>query len=104
MRECSNTLDLIRTRDADQRLAKSASTRRRDVAARLQPAPFPIGKRQTGYLRREIDALIAARAASATDQQIRELVVHLLAERDALMVPRHAAVAHVGETMRGSAF
>ena len=110
MRECNNTFDLIRTQDADKRLAKSASTRRRDVAARLQPAPFPIGKRQTGYLRYEIDALIAARAASVTDVQIRELVVHLLAEREALLAPfgswpksKDTLVEHAGATTPESA-
>lgn len=43
----------------------------------LFPKPFAIGKRQTGWLTREIEAVNLAHARGATDDEVRQLVAEL---------------------------
>ena len=64
-----------------RRLGRSRSSAHRDQQTGLLPPCFVIGQRVTGYLRREVDAIVAARAVHATDRQIRELVLRLVTER-----------------------
>ena len=51
------------------------------IAAELWPKPVSLGARAVGWPALEVDALISARIAGHTDDQIRELVTQLEAER-----------------------
>ena len=51
------------------------------VAARLFTPPVPLGGRAVGWPVREIDAINSARIAGKTDDEIRELVAKLYADR-----------------------
>ncbi|MFZ5540703.1 MAG: helix-turn-helix transcriptional regulator [Pseudomonadota bacterium] len=66
---------------AQQMLGRSRSSRERDTRAGLLPAPIRVSYRRTAYLRRELDAIIAARAAGATDDELRALTRRLLDDR-----------------------
>lgn len=47
------------------------------------PAPFSLGERATGFIAEEIDAVLAARAAGASDAEVRELVEAMQQQRKA---------------------
>jgi prophage regulatory protein len=65
------------------RLSKSAFYR--DIQKGLFTPPVRVGARTTAWPRHEVDALIAARIAGATPEQLRALVRQLVAQRAALM-------------------
>ncbi len=67
------------------RLSKSAFYR--DIQEGLFTPPVRVGARTTAWPRHEVDALIAARIAGATHEQLRVLVRQLIAQRAALMPP-----------------
>lgn len=54
-----------------------------DIRDRLLPHPVQIGRRAVGWPSGEIDALIAARIAGKSDDEIRALVARLEAARRA---------------------
>lgn len=83
---------------AQQMLGRSRSSRERDTRAGLLPPPIRISYRRTGYLRREIAAIVAARAGGATDDEIREIVRRLMSER-----ARRAEALDVAVDERGGA-
>lgn len=67
---------------AQQMLGRSRSSRERDTRAGLLPPPIRVSYRRTGYLASEVAAIIAARAAGATDDELRALTRQLLVERE----------------------
>jgi prophage regulatory protein len=51
------------------------------VGKRLLPPPLKLGPRASGWSAKEIHAVIAARVAGATDEEVRALVGRLVAAR-----------------------
>ncbi len=51
------------------------------IAQGLFPKPIQIGSRAVAWLSHETDAIIAARIAGQSDDQIRELVIELMNQR-----------------------
>ena len=82
--------EIIPTPDAERALGRSPASRRRDVKAGLVPESFSCGRRITGYLRSEIVALVEARIANASDDEIRQLV-HVLKARRSEIAQRFVA-------------
>jgi len=69
---------LIRTSETLKKTGDTKSPHYAKIAAGLFPAPVKIGgRRAAGYPEHEVDAIIAARIAGKSDQQIRELVQRL---------------------------
>jgi prophage regulatory protein len=65
-------------------LAKSgfgSTTLHERVHARLMPAPINLGGSVSAYLSHEIDAVLAARAAGFTDEQVKTIVISLEEKR-----------------------
>ena len=52
-----------------------------DIAQGLFPKPIHIGARAVGWLSHETDAVMAARIAGASNDDIRDLVVTLMSQR-----------------------
>ena len=63
---------------------KSRSTIYDEIAKGLIPQPISLGGRAIGFPESEIDALIRARIAGKTDDDIRQLVTDLVAARKAV--------------------
>lgn len=53
------------------------------ISSGLFPKPVPIGKRSVGWPASEIDALVRARVAGKTPDQVRSLVASLESKRSA---------------------
>jgi prophage regulatory protein len=66
-----------------ERRGRSRSSHYADIKAGLFVKPVLIGLRATGTPDYEVDALIAARIAGKTDEEIRALVIRLEADRKA---------------------
>lgn len=66
-----------------KRRGRSRSSHYADIKAGLFVRPVLIGLRATGTPDYEVDALITARIAGKTDQEIRALVIRLEADRKA---------------------
>lgn len=64
-----------------ERMACSRPVVYRRVAAGLFPPPIRRGRRCSVWVESEIDTLLAAEAAGATDEALRGIVSRLLAER-----------------------
>jgi prophage regulatory protein len=79
------TKRLIRMRSVCERTGLAKSTVHEHVARGLMPPAIKISRSWGAWWDREIDQLIGARIAGLTNDQIRELVTRLVAER------RHAA-------------
>lgn len=73
----------LRAREADRRVGRSRAQRYRDQSAGLLIRYFKLGARDTGAFEHEIDAIVAARARGATDDELRALVAQLHAARQA---------------------
>lgn len=78
MNSCS---PLIRNPGLLLRLSVSNSTAYRWIADGLLPQPIRLGRNSVAWLVAEIDAVIAARTAGASDAEVRELVASLHAAR-----------------------
>ena len=72
---------ILRMPDVISRTGKSRSTVYAECAAGLLPRPVRLGQRAVGWPLYEIDQILAARIAGASDQAIRRLVAQLTAER-----------------------
>jgi len=68
------------------RLGKSTTALYQDMADGLFPRPIRIGLRAVAWLDHEIDAVIAARVAGKSQEQIKELVRRLVADRAKNMI------------------
>jgi prophage regulatory protein len=67
------------------------STLHRRVAAGLHTPPVKLGARASGYPEHEVDAILAARIAGKSDEEIRRLVAELIAARKTLSALPKAA-------------
>lgn len=63
------------------RTGKSRSTIYAECAAGLFPRPVRLGQRAVGWPAHEVDQILSARIAGASDDAIRRLVVQLTAQR-----------------------
>ena len=87
---------LIQIRDVCQRTGLAKSTVHEHVARGLMPPAIEISRSWGAWWDREIDQLIGARIAGFTNDQIRELVTRLVAER------QHAAPEGIGGEQRAA--
>ncbi|MGA9665082.1 MAG: AlpA family phage regulatory protein [Gallionella sp.] len=77
-------ITLLRLPAVLERRGRSRSSHYADIKAGLFVKPVLIGLRATGTPDYEVDALIAARIAGKTDEEIRALVIRLEADRKAV--------------------
>ena len=59
----------------------SKSTLFSQIKQGLMPKAIPLGDRAVGYLQHELDAVLSARIAGQSNEQIKELVKSLVAKR-----------------------
>jgi prophage regulatory protein len=74
-------LSMLRLPGARARYGKGRSSYYNDIRAGLMTPPVPLGARAVGWPQHELEAIIAARVAGKSDDEIRELVKRLIAER-----------------------
>lgn len=72
---------ILRMSSLRQRYPRGRSTIYSDIADGLMVPPVALGARCAGWPAHEVDQIIAARVAGATDEDIRQLVARLVAER-----------------------
>lgn len=77
------THTILRLREVRARYPRSRSSIYRDIATGTMTPPVSIGRRCAAWPAREVDAIIAARIAGATEDDIRALVAQLVADRGA---------------------
>lgn len=93
MVEQKRTPSIIRKSDVRARLGGVGNSQiARDVQAGVLTPAISIGKRAVGWPDTEIDAIVGARIAGLPAEKIRELVTHLVGERQraAPIIPRAA--------------
>lgn len=74
-------IEILRLKRLSERYGSPRSTTYRNMAKGVWPPPISLGGRAVGWLRREIDAVVAARIAGKSDDDIRALVTRLVAAR-----------------------
>jgi prophage regulatory protein len=74
-------LRLLRLRGVLERYGTRRSTHYNLIRQGLMVPPVGIGERARAYPEHEIEAILVARIAGQSDQQIRELVTRLVAQR-----------------------
>lgn len=74
---------ILRIREARAKTGDSNSNFYNKVSAGLLPPPIKLSARSSACLESELDAVLAARAAGAGDDEIRILVKDLVARRSA---------------------
>jgi prophage regulatory protein len=72
---------ILRLPDVKQRTGKARSTIYAECAGGLFPRPIRLGQRAVGWPAHEVDQILAARIAGASDTAIRQLVAQLTAQR-----------------------
>ena len=72
---------ILRFPEVKARVGMSRSTIYLHIAERLFPRPIGLGSRMVGWPESEIDALIAARIRSVSNDELRTLVANLAAAR-----------------------
>ncbi len=77
-----STLKIIRREDVINRLGMKKTWLADNVASGLIPPPISLGSRAVGWPDHEINAVIAARAAHKSDEEVRDLVIALIEQRD----------------------
>ena len=82
-RQNKQPVTILRIPAVLERRGRSRSSHYADIKAGLFVKPVLIGLRATGTPDYEVDALIAARIAGKTDEEIRTLVIKLEADRKA---------------------
>ena len=83
MHQNKQPITILRIPAVLKRRGRSRSSHYADIKAGLFVKPVLIGLRATGTPDYEVDALIAARIAGKTDEEIRALVIKLEADRKA---------------------
>jgi prophage regulatory protein len=63
----------------------SKSTLFAQIKQGLMPKAIPLGDRAVGYLQHELDAVLSARIAEQSNEQIKELVKSLIAKRKGVL-------------------
>jgi prophage regulatory protein len=79
------SLSLVRLPDVLERRGDGRTNLYRDIERQKWTPPIRLGLRYAVWPSSEIDTLIAARVAGATDEQLRSLVRGLMAHRKVLM-------------------
>ena len=85
----TNVLRMLRLPATCDRVGRGQSTIYSDIADELFPPPISLGARAVGWPEHEVERLLAARITGATDDQIRELVQRIVAERSQYAEPSH---------------
>ena len=70
------------------RLGLSRSTLHNKIKSGLWCPPISIGPRAVGFIKHEIDELIAAHISGFSEEDIRLLVIRLIDERSKILKPR----------------
>lgn len=83
-------LTIIRRPQVDRKRGTSKSSTYLDIQRGTWPPPIRLGARARGWLLHEADAVLRARAAGASDDELRALVKRLVAQR------REARIAAAG--------
>tara|TARA_B100000745_G_scaffold182046_1_gene119257 strand:+ start:5699 stop:5974 length:276 start_codon:yes stop_codon:yes gene_type:complete len=81
----SSPLKYLRKKDVTELTAMGSTSLYYDVQAGYFPPPIAIGPRAAGYLEHEVQAVLAAKAAGYTPDQLKELVQQLIAKRETFM-------------------
>jgi|GEM_PF-786688 len=76
------SIQLLRPAEAHKTLALGRTAVIEAINAGLLPPTIPLGARAVGYLRHELEVIIAARAAGRTEADIKELVAQLVSSRE----------------------
>ena len=76
-------LTILRRRQVERETGYSRSTIYLRISQGLWPRPVNLGPRSVGWPVREIEALVSARIAGKTDDEVRALVAQLHAQRAA---------------------
>jgi prophage regulatory protein len=72
---------IIRFKEVKHRTGKSKSAVYSAITDGTFPSPIKLGARMVGWREKEIDAMIAARIRGVSDDEIRDIVRQLQAER-----------------------
>lgn len=82
-RKAHTTRRLIRSfsPEAEALTGYRKSARAQKIAEGLLPPPVVLGGRASAFLSDELEAVVAARALGATDEDVRRIVIQLVAER-----------------------
>ena len=75
------THTILRLRDMRAKYPRARSSIYRDINDGLMVPPISLGARCVGFPAYEVDAIIAARIAGRSDDDIRRLVARLIADR-----------------------
>lgn len=75
------TVSLIRLKKVEEKTGYKKSMQYDLIKKGLMPSGIRIGERAVAFLSSEIDAVVAARIAGKSDDEIRELVKTLTAKR-----------------------
>ena len=78
-------LNFLRIPRASNRALISDPSYYRLASDFLMPPPVKIGKWRSGVIEYELDEVLCARAAGASDSEIRELIKALIAKRNNLL-------------------
>jgi len=81
----TKTLKIERKPVVLRRIGLSRSTLHSKIQKGLWCPPIPLGARAVGFFEHETDELIAAHINGYSSDQLRELVINLIAERSALL-------------------
>jgi prophage regulatory protein len=77
----SNQLTFARKPEVIKRLGISKSTFHTRINQHLLPPPVSLGARAVGFLQHEFDAVLAAMVAGKNNDEIKSLVLALVAQR-----------------------
>jgi len=75
-------IQFIRNNEVHKILALGRTSVDCGIAAGLLPPRISIGQRAAGFLKHELEAVIVARAAGRSDEEIKELVTKLVLSRE----------------------
>ncbi len=75
-------IQLIRNNDANKILALGRTAVDCGIADGVIPPRISLGKRAAGFLKHELEAVIVARAAGRSDEDVRNLVDQLVLSRE----------------------
>ncbi|MAZ65496.1 MAG: transcriptional regulator [Kangiellaceae bacterium] len=81
----STPLKYLRKKDVLKQSAIGSTSLYYEVQEGTFPPPVPLGARAVGYLEHEVQAILAAKAAGYTPDQLKALVQQLIAKRETFM-------------------
>ncbi|MFT6201772.1 MAG: prophage regulatory protein [Granulosicoccus sp.] len=77
----SSIIRLIRSKQAQSKMSLPKTSFYQQIKQGFLVKPFSLGGRSVAFLEHEIDAIINARAAGQTDDEVKALVVELELQR-----------------------